>query len=214
MTLHRYTRAERLADGVVHAAGVALCLIGTTVLLASVVSTGGALVISAAVAYGGGLLATFGLSAAYNLVRTPDLKEAIRPFDHAAIYVMIAGTYTPFALVGLGGETGFALLAVVWAVAIVGVLLKLLWPRRFEPASIALYVALGWIGLLVIGPLFARLTESVLVLLGLGGGLYTAGVLFHLWDRLRYQNAIWHCFVLAAASCHYVAVLEVLWTAR
>lgn len=214
MTLHRYTRAERLADGVVHAAGVALCLIGTTVLLASVVSAGGALVISAAVAYGGGLLATFGLSAAYNLVRPPDLKEAIRPFDHAAIYVMIAGTYTPFALVGLGGETGFALFAVVWAVAVVGVLLKLLWPRRFEPASIALYVALGWIGLLVIGPLFARLTGSVLVLLGLGGGLYTAGVFFHLWDRLRYQNAIWHCFVLAAASCHYVAVLEVLWTAR
>lgn len=213
MALHTYSREERLADGVVQVVGVALCLIGTTVLLTSAVFTGQARIILAAVAYGGGLLATFGLSAAYSLARTPALKEAIRPFDHAAIYVMIAGTYTPFALVGIGGETGYGLLAVVWTVAVGGVLLKLLWPRRFEHASVVLYVALGWTGLLVMGPLLARLTELALVLLVLGGGLYTTGVLFHLWNRLRYQNAVWHSFVLAAACCHYWAVLEVLWEA-
>lgn len=210
MMFPEYTRAERLADGVVHIAGTVLSIVGAAVLLTAAISDGEWLRILAAMAYASGLLATFGLSAAYNLARSPRLKESIRPFDHAAIYVMIAGTYTPFALVGLGGGIGNSLLAVVWTVAVSGMLMKLAWPRRFERVSIAVYVALGWLGLLVIEPMVTKLPESELLLLGLGGALYTAGVAFHLLESLPYQNAIWHLFVLAAAGCHYAAVLEIL----
>ena len=203
-----YSQTERLIDGVIHALGVVVSVIAVAVLLHMVIPTGDALLIMAATIYSIGLIAMFGLSAAYNLIAGPKWKEAIRRYDHAAIYIMIAGTYTPFALISIGGPAGYGLLAPVWLVAIIGLLLKLLWLRRFEHASLVLYLALGWIGLVAAGSIIAALPVSALVLLCMGGIFYTIGVVFHLWTTLLYQNAIWHTFVLAAAGCHYVAVLE------
>jgi hemolysin III len=204
------TQKERLVDGVVHALGVVMSVIAVPVLLHRVISAGNGRLILAAVVYSAGLIAMLWLSAAYNLATHPGWKEEIRRYDHAAIFLMIAGTYTPFALIAVGGTIGLGLLILVWLVAIGGMMLKLLRPRRFDRASVVLYLALGWVILPAMGLVVATLPTSALVLLVVGGLLYTVGVAFHVWETLPYQNAVWHGFVLVAASCHFVAVLRVV----
>src|SRR5262249_21214585 len=150
------------------------------------------------------LVATFGFSAGYNLViRPPKLKEWLRRFDHAAIFLMIASTYTPFVLIKMNTPWGLGLLAVVWTMAAIGIALQLLAPRVLEGLSTALYLVQGWAVLAAWEPLMSALPGRVLTLLVVGGVLYTIGVVFHLWERLPYSNAIWHAFVLSAASCHF-----------
>ena len=204
----RYSADELRADAVVHVVGVTASLAAATALVAIAASHGQALPIISLVVYGVGLVAVFALSAGYNLARRPGWKEALRRFDHAAIFVMIAGTYTPFAMVAIGGAWGLALLSVVWSVAVAGIALKLLLPRRLERTAIALYLAQGWTILAAVGPLIEAVSTPVMILLAVGGGLYTLGVVFHLSRRLPYHNAIWHGLVLTAAGCHYVAVLD------
>lgn len=203
-----YTAAERRADAGVHAAGVAA---GTAavVVLATMVMPGLAPVPAASVAvYAASLLAVFVASAAYNLAGHEHWKEILRRFDHAAIYVLIAGTYTPFGAFALSRDgDSFVLLAAVWAIALTGVALKLALPRRLERMALALYLLQGWAVLAAPRAMLAGLSGPALVLLGIGGALYTSGVAFHLWRRLPYHNAIWHLFVLAAAACHFAAVL-------
>lgn len=203
---HSDTPAERWLDGAVHVVGVSLALVAAVVLLTRAVLTGQALTISAVSIYSLGMVASFGMSAAYNITWAPRWKERLRPLDHAAIYLMIAGTYTPLALVNLSGWIGNALLAAVWPMALVGLGLKLLYPRRFERLSLVLYLGLGWVGVVAAGALVTALPVESLVLLLIGGVLYSGGVVFHLAKRLRFHNAIWHTFVLAAAVCHYLAV--------
>ena len=140
-------------------------------------------------------------SAAYNVFDTGGRRELLRRLDHAAGFGMSAGTYTPWA---------WGLTTVIWTVATVGMVLKLLQPHRIEAISIALYLTLGWIGLAAAGPFAAALDDRTLGLLALGGIVYTAGVVFHLWRRLPYQNAIWHGFVLVAATVHYMAVVGLI----
>lgn len=205
-----YTRNERVIDGAVHALGVAMTVAAVVVLLSRVSETGNTRVVVAAAIYSAGLFATFGLSAAYNLTFSPRWKEAIRRYDHVAIFMMIAGTYTPFALIGIEGAMGNALFALVWIVAIAGMSLKFIWPRRFERTAVIMYLVLGWIGLPLVGLLIAALPTSTLVLMGAGAVLYSAGVAFHVWENLPYHNAAWHGLVLAAACCHFVAVLNTL----
>jgi len=205
-----YTRNERLVDGAIHVVGVVASLIATAALLRFVVPARDALAIASAAVYGAGMVAMFGLSAAYNLTARPDWKEAIRRYDHAAIFLMIAGTYTPLALIGIGGRLGDGLVASVWSVAILGLAFKLLWPRRFERASVFLYLGLGWLGLPVVGALVAAQPATVVVMVGIGAVLYTIGVAFHSWEALPHHNALWHALVLAAAGCHYVAVFDVV----
>ncbi|MBX6324169.1 MAG: hemolysin III family protein, partial [Rhodospirillaceae bacterium] len=147
-------------------------------------------------------------SAVYNLSRRTLRKERLRRLDHAAIFVLIAATYTPFVLVRLGGGRGLAVFALVWALAAAGVLAKLFRPRRLEGLTVALYLLLGWGPMLLIEPLFRSLEGAAIALLLGGGALYSLGVVFHLAVRLTYHNAIWHLFVLLGAACHYAAVLR------
>ena len=147
-------------------------------------------------------------SALYNLTEDGPRKRLYRRLDHAAIFLMIAGTYTPFALVALGGAWGVALLAVVWGAAAVGIAVELLDLRRHDRLSVAAYLLLGWIIVPALGPLSAVMSSTGLVLLAAGGILYSVGAAFHVWTSLPYQNVIWHGFVLAAAACHYTAVLR------
>lgn len=205
-----YTRPERVADAIVHALGVTAAAIAAAVLLGFAIAAGSAERIVAAAIYGAGMLATFGFSAAYHACAAPLWKERLRRCDHAAIYLMIAGTYTPLALVAIGGTTGITLLAAVWSVAFAGLALKLGWPRRFERLSLVLYLALGWCGLFALGAIVDALPVPALVLLLVGGLLYTVGVGFHVWRGLKFQNAIWHGCVLSAAACHYAAVVQAL----
>jgi hemolysin III len=165
------------------------------------------MIVSVAV-YGLGLLAMIGASALYNFAAASRRKEWFRRCDHAAIFLMIAGTYTPFALVRMGGAWGIGIAGFVWLVAVAGIALKFLYPRRLEGISILLYLALGWVILAALEPLFAGVPLSAIILIAIGGLLYSFGVLFHLWRRLPYHNAIWHGFVLSAAACHWAAVLD------
>jgi hemolysin III len=194
-----------IADGFVHAAGVLFSFAATAVLL--VIAAGGlpaGNIVSVAV-YCFGLIGMFAASAAYNLVSRRSLKDILRQLDHAAIFIMIAGSYTPFALI-VGGTAGHAMLAAVWAIAIAGVAIKLRFPRRFDRLSVLLYLAQGWIVILAIGPITSSLSSAALTLLLAGGIVYTLGVPFHLMEWMPFHNVIWHAFVLGGAACQFAAV--------
>ena len=200
---------DQMADRVVHVVGIGLGTAAaiTLVVVTAIDSEPGDL--APILIYAAGLVAMLGCSAAYNVFDTSVRRDWLRRFDHAAIFAMIAGTYTPFTT-RLAGDWASGLTAAIWAVAATGIALKLLKPRRIETISIVLYLALGWIGLVAVGPFRAALDARTLALLALGGVVYTAGVAFHLWHRLPYQNAIWHGFVLVAAGIHYVAVIGLI----
>ena len=199
---------ELTADRAIHAIGICLGTVGAIVLVGMTAIDGRPGDLAPILIYATGLLAMLGCSAAYNVFHTSERREWLRRLDHAAIFAMIAGTYTPFTT-RLGNGWASGLTAVIWTVAAAGIALKLWQPRRIETISIVLYLALGWIGLAAAGPFMAALDSETLFLLALGGIVYTTGVIFHLWHRLPYQNAIWHGFVLVAAGVHYLAVLTV-----
>ena len=205
-----YDRAELIADGVVHVLGIAAGLIAAIALIvvAAVYATR-AEVISVSV-YVAGLLAMLGLSATYNLWPVSRLKWVLRRFDHSAIYILIAATYTPFLAQMNDRFMATVLLTGVWSVAAIGIALKIFLPGRFDRLSIGLYLALGWSGLVAYDKLVASLPSSTLWFIAAGGLIYSLGVIFHAWERLRFQNAIWHSFVLLAAALHYTAVLDLV----
>jgi hemolysin III len=157
--------------------------------------------------YGFGLLAMLGCSALYSLAKPSARKENLRRLDRAAIFTMIAGSYTPFFLMRIGGGWGWGMLLFVWLVAAFGVAVALGAPRRFERVQLAAYLLLGWSIVVASGPLVAQVAPAAIMLLIAGGLLYSLGVPFYLWRRLSYHNAIWHGLVLAAAGCHYAAVV-------
>jgi hemolysin III len=202
----RYDRAEIFVDGIVHATGITLGVVGALVLLLHVSASASFSSLFSVLIYSGGLLAMLGLSAAYNLWPVSPVKWLLRRLDHAAIYLLIAATYTPFVMQLKNTNAATALLLGVWTTALIGMVMKLLMPGRFDRLAIALYLILGWSGIIVVDAIIAALPPLTLWLLLAGGLLYTAGVVFHLWHSLRFQNAIWHAFVLLAAACHYTAV--------
>ena len=207
-----YDRAELIADGIVHAIGVIFGLIAATVLVVLTAVYASALDIVAVSIYVAGLLAMLVLSASYNLWPVSPTKWVLRRFDHAAIFVLIAATYTPIIMELKDSVFAMVLLVGVWCVAIFGVVLKLGWPGRFDRVSVGLYLALGWSGMMLYDSVVTALPKLALWFVLAGGALYSLGVIFHAWRRLRFQNAIWHCFVLLGAACHYTAVLDLVLT--
>jgi len=205
-----YDRAELIADGIVHAIGVSFGLIAATVLIVLTAVYATALDIVAVSVYVAGLLAMLVLSATYNLWPVSRAKWVLRRFDHAAIYILIAATYTPVIMQVKDSVFAIALLIGVWCVAIVGVVLKLVLPGRFDRLAVGLFLAMGWSGIMLYDSVVAALPTMALWFVVAGGVLYSLGVVFHAWQRLRFQNVIWHCFVLLGAACHYTAVLDVV----
>jgi len=199
-----YSRHEHLADAVVHVLGILFSINASLWLLFHV--TGLSVVVSVTV-YCIGLLAMIGFSAAYNLVpnHRPS-KQVLRRLDHAAIFIMIAGTYTPLAVNRLDGTSGPVILALIWTAATVGVVMKILYPRRFEIASLALYLGMGWMIVTVIVPLAHAMAALDFWLLAAGGLIYSAGVVFYVVERIPYHKAIWHAAVLAAAVLQFSAI--------
>ena len=202
-----YDRVELIADGIVHAIGVSLGVAGAIVIVIVAANSAHTTDMSSIVIYTIGLLSMLGFSAAYNTWPISHAKWVLRRFDHSAIYVMIAGTYTAFIGQMNGDFVSIGLLIGVWLTAVVGVTLKLLLPGRFDRLAVVLYLILGWSGAVVYEPAAAALPNLSIWLLAAGGALYSAGVVFHGWRSLRFQNAIWHGFVLVAACCHYSAIL-------
>lgn len=205
-----YDRAELIADGIVHGVGLMWGIAASTalVVLASIYAQGGALI--TAFVYAAGLLAMLICSAAYNIWPVSRVKWLLRRFDHSAIFVLIAATYTPvFYFIGSGWQSGL-LLGAVWLIALGGIYLKLFMPGRYEGLSLPLYLALGWSGVLVYEDAISMLPPVSLWFIAIGGILFSLGTVFHIWRSLRFQNAIWHGFVLLGAACHYTAVVDLV----
>lgn len=204
-----YSRAEKLSDACVHVAGLSLVLMAVPVLIVVTAMVRGDLAAVSGVAiYGCALFAMIFCSALYNIVQSSELSSArdwlFQRLDHSAIYIKIAGTYTPFTL--LSGH-GAALTLGVWGAALVGVILKIISPEKFRFLALALYLGMGWAGVMMGGSLFAQLPTPVLVLMAIGGGIYTLGVVFYLWRGLPFHYTIWHVLVLVASIAFYAAVL-------
>ena len=204
-----YDRAEIIADGAVHAIGVCLGLIGAVTIVVIAVKME-RIEVTPILIYVIGLVMMLALSAAYNMWPVSPAKWVLRRFDHSAIYLLIAGTYTPFLaqMKSVLASTGLGV--GVWLSAVIGIALKLALPGRFDRLAIVLCLLLGWSGVIAYDSLASTLPGASVWLLPIGGILYSLGTVFHVWRGLRFHNAIWHVFVLLAASCHYWAVLACL----
>lgn len=200
-----HERGERLADGVVHGLAIAAALFGGGFVLARAIG-GGTSQPAVFFIYAAALVAMLSISAAYNLMPESPAKNVLRRLDHSAIYVMIAATYTPLLVQLHQAWLAIVLAVVVWLGASLGVAVKLLRPGRHDRLSVFAYLVLGWVGVLAIYAFWQALPGTTLILIILGGLLYSAGVPFYLWERLKYQKAIWHGFVAAAAACHFVGI--------
>lgn len=199
-------RAEWLADVIVHVVGIALAIGGCILLVTTAANSGSVKLTAALLVYSLGLLAMLGCSALYNSNTNEKLSRLFERFDLSGIFIMIAASYTPFMLAKLDGPMAWTLLAVVWTVALAGVALNLLARWNAPKVYIAMYLVLGWAALAIADQLIHSLSPLGLALLAAGGILYTVGVVFHVNKKLPFNSAIWHGFVVAAASCHFLAI--------
>lgn len=195
---------EEVASLVTHSAGVLFSIAALVVML--VLSTGDALKTVSAAVFGVSLILLYSSSSLYHFFTSPSWKARFQALDHACIYLLIAGSYTPFTLITLKGPWGWSLFGAVWAMAIGGILMKLLWKGRKDHwLSTALYLLMGWLIVLAFGPLLARMSMAGVVWLAAGGLAYSLGVVFFAWRRLPFNHAIWHLFVLGGSVCHVIA---------
>ena len=210
----QYRAGELAADRVIHIIGTLVGVVSSAVLVGIAALTGDRQVFYASVVYSSCLLTMLACSAAYHLVSNPSRRKSLRQLDHAAIFLMIAGTYTPFTTCRLHGVWAIGMTGAVWTGAVAGAVTKLLFPGRFERGSIVAYLSLGWVILVGMRPMLGSVDIRTAVLIGVGGVLYSIGVGFHVWRALPFQKAIWHGFVLVAASFHYAAILRGVVLAR
>ena len=202
----RYTAGEEFANSLTHGLGLGLSVAGLAVLVTAA-RAGGMLALVSCAVFGVCLIVLYTTSTLYHSAKGSQSKQVLRTLDHVAIFLLIAGTYTPFVLITLHGVWGWTLFAIVWTLAALGIIFELSALRRFRGAMVALYVGMGWVGLIAIKPLVAALPAPALWLMFGGGISYTAGVLFYRWHSLRYHHAVWHLFVLGGSVLHYFAVL-------
>ncbi len=198
---------EELASSLTHGIGLALSVAGVAVLIVLAVLHGSVWHIVSCSIYGLTLVCLYAASTLYHSVRSPRLKRMLKVVDHSAIYLLIAGTYTPFTLVNLRGKWGWTLFGLVWGFCLVGTVFKVFFTDDFKIASTTAYLVVGWLGLIALKPLLALVPSGGVLLLLMGGASYTVGVLFFAWRTLPYNHAVWHVFVLAGSMCHYFAVL-------
>ena len=202
------TRGEDLANTLSHGIGLLLALVALPFLVMDALAADGALPLIGASVFGVTMVLAYLTSTLYHAFPQADRNGLLRRLDHCAIYLLIAGTYTPVLLGVLRGNTGWIMLAVIWSLAVAGVVFKLLAGARFRKVSVALYVAMGWAALAVIQPLWTHMAPGGLAWMFGGGIAYTLGVVFYLMhERMRYSHLVWHLCVLGGTSCHFVMVL-------
>jgi hemolysin III len=199
---------EELANSVTHGVGLVGSLVGLPFLILGAAQGSDAWRLAGVVVFAVTLVLLYAVSTVYHALPPSRAKRIFQILDHSAIYLLIAGTYTPFTLVNLRGEWGWTLFAIVWSLAILGIVGKILFWQRIQVVSTGFYLLMGWLAVVAIGPLRAHVHPSGLEWLAVGGLLYTAGVLFYVWERLRYGHMIWHLFVLAGSMCHFWSVFR------
>ena len=202
-----YSVGEEIAHSVTHGIGALLSIAGLVIMVTLSATYGNAWDIVSSSIYGFTLILLYSTSTLYHAITKPDIKDVLRKIDHAVIYLLIAGTYTPFTLISLRGAWGWSLFGIVWSIAIAGMVMELLMKQRIRWISVSLYLGLGWVIVIATKPLMASVATGGLALLLLGGLAYTFGVIFYAWKRLAYHHAIWHVFVMAGSALHYFAIL-------
>jgi len=202
-----YSIKEEIANSVTHGVGLILAIVGLGVLIAFASRLGNAWHVVSCTIFATTLILQYTFSTLYHSIQLPRAKSVMRVLDHSAIFLLIAGTYTPFMLVNLRGAWGWTLFGVVWTLALLGVLFQVSLLRRWQGISLSLYIGMGWVVVIAIKPMLDAVAPGGLILLLLGGLAYTSGVFFYLRKSLRYHHAIWHGFVLAGSILHFFAVL-------
>ncbi len=203
----RYSTAEEIANSITHGVGLLLAIAGLATLVAFAVLRGTAWHIVGCSIFGATLVLSYLTSTLYHSIPTARAKSILRIFDHCAIFLLIAGTYTPLMLVNLRGPWGWSILGVVWGIATLGIIFKVTMLRKWTVVSVVLYVAMGWVVVVATKPLLSAVAPGGLLLLLLGGLAYTGGVIFYGLRRMPYHHAVWHLFVLAGSVLHFFAVL-------
>ena len=204
---NQYSLAEEIAHAMTHGLGLLLSIAGLVVLVVFASLRGDAWHVVSVSVYGATLVLLYSASTFYHALPNPRAKRVFRTLDHAAIYLLIAGTYTPFMLVNLRGGWGWALFGVVWGLAVLGIVLEAVAKQRVRILSVVLYLGLGWLVAIAVKPLVQSVEPGGLVLLVAGGLAYSVGVVFYSWKRLPYHHAVWHVFVMAGSLFHFFAVL-------
>ena len=201
-----YSRREELANVLTHLAGVGFSIAALCLLVVYARANGDAYHIVSVSIFGTTLILLYLMSTIYHIVREPSLKHALRIVDHSCIYLLIAGSYTPFMLVNMRGAWGWSLFGVIWGLAVFGIVYKIMFIRYFPIISTLVYVAMGWLLVVGIKPAFETIPAGGLGWLLAGGLLYTGGVTFYVWRKLPFNHAIWHLFVMGGSFCHFLAV--------
>jgi len=202
----RYSLSEEILNASTHGIGIILSIVGLVVLVAFASLNGSSLLIGSCAIFGATLIFAYSSSTLYHAITNEKAKQIFRQFDHAAIYLLIAGTYTP-VLTLLDSSLGMTIFIIIWTTAILGVALKFIYPRRFKKLSVVLYLVMGWFILVVIKQLMLSMDSGGLWLMLIGGLFYSIGVIFYVWKSLPYNHAIWHIFVLGGSVSHYFMVL-------
>lgn len=205
--VNNFSLAEEIWHAITHGFGLVLSIIGLTVLVAYSALHESSLAIVSSAIFGTTLIIMYGSSTLYHAITHTQVKLVFQQFDHASIYFLIAGSYTPITLITLGGIWGWSIFGVIWGSAIIGIFLKFAYPGRFEKLSLALYLIMGWMIVIALNPLMDAMQSGGLWLLLAGGLSYTGGVVFYIWDKLPYNHAIWHLFVLGGSIFHYFMTL-------
>ncbi|EEX95166.1 hemolysin [Vibrio orientalis CIP 102891 = ATCC 33934] len=210
MSVHppvEYSAKEEFANTLTHALGMLLSIVGLVLLLIKASQhNADAMTFASMSIYGGSMILLFLASTLYHAIANPRAKRALKTFDHCAIYLLIAGSYTPFLLVTLRTPLAIGLMAVIWGIALFGIIMKLAFVYRFKKLSLVTYLTMGWLSLIVIYQLAMNLSIEGLTLLAAGGVIYSLGVIFYVAKRIPYNHAIWHGFVLAGCACHFFAI--------
>ena len=205
--LPQYSFGEEIANSLTHGAGVVLAIAGLAVLAAFAALHGDVWHIVACSIFGAALIICYTTSTLYHSIRVERVRRVLRALDHSAIFLLIAGTYTPFMLVNLRGPWGWSLFGVIWGLAVAGIVLRLVLKGRLHGLVVALYIAMGWVVVVAVQPMLEHVALGGLALLAGGGIAYTVGVFFYKWRQLPYHHAIWHGFVMLGSTLHFFAVL-------
>jgi len=206
-SVNAFSVAEEIWHAVTHGLGLLLSVAALSILTLLAAQSGGGARLAGALVFGIALILMYGISTLYHAVTAPALKRILQQLDHSAVYLLIAGTYTPVSLLGVQGTFGWVIFGVEWAFAAVGIYLKAAYHGRFERLSLLLYALMGWLIVVASGPMFAHVGTLALSLLLAGGVTYTLGILFYVWDSLHLNHAIWHLFVLGGSIFHFFVVL-------
>ncbi|NHE55922.1 PAQR family membrane homeostasis protein TrhA [Cyclobacterium plantarum] len=198
---------EEFANSITHLIGILFSIVAIALLVVFSVMNGTLIHVLSCSIFGGTILLMYTFSTLYHAISSETIKPLLRTFDHISIYFLIAGTYSPFLLIGLGGTSGWVYFGIIWGLTLIGLVFKIYFTHRFSKLSLVLYLSMGWMLLFFIRPLMANLTQDIIILMAAGGLAYTTGVIFYANKKMRYAHAIWHLFVLAGTVFHFIAIM-------